>query len=113
MKRDAVERDAVRRDAVRRVQPPRRFTPPLLKKEGSFLDSPPTGGCGGVFPSCLAQDRAFQARYTRGGTEGDGVVGGASMLRAVAHATRCSESGPGVAAEQPGGGRNLELKLEA
>jgi hypothetical protein len=35
------------------------------------------------------------------------------MLRAVAHATRCSESGPGVAAEQPGGGRNLELKLEA
>jgi hypothetical protein len=65
------------------------------------------------FPSCLAQDRAFQARYTRDGTEGDGVVGGASMLRAVAHATRCSESGPGVAAEQPGGGRNLELKLEA
>jgi tripartite-type tricarboxylate transporter receptor subunit TctC len=37
-------RDAIRRDAVVRIQLPRRFTPPLLEKEGSFLDSPPARG---------------------------------------------------------------------
>jgi hypothetical protein len=45
----------------------------------------PARGCAGVLPSCPR----------RGGTEGDGVVGEASMLGAGADPTRCSAAGPG------------------
>jgi hypothetical protein len=54
--------------------------------------SPPARGFAGKIPSCLR----------RGGTEGDGVVEEVSMLRAGEHATRCSESWPGVAPKVTG-----------